>query len=69
VVTDVDPGSPAELIQIKPGDLITEVDGRKISSIQEFYEALKKSDLRVGVRLNLLRGRVSRVETLKTPGP
>jgi serine protease Do len=69
VVTGVDANSPADRSQIKPGDIIIEVDRHKLTSPLELRTLLMKADLQAGVRLNLLREGFARVEILKTPKP
>jgi serine protease Do len=40
VVTEVDPGSPADSAGIQPGDLIVSVDHKDVKSVSEFEKAL-----------------------------
>jgi S1-C subfamily serine protease len=45
--------SPASIIGVQRGDVITEVNGQKISTVQDFYTALReqaKSQLWFGVQ-------------------
>jgi len=39
-VTSIRPGSPAERISLKPGDVITEIDGKSIHSAREIESAI-----------------------------
>jgi serine protease Do len=43
VVTDVDEGSPAAAAELQPGDLITEVNREKVTTVSEFRAALDKA--------------------------
>jgi serine protease Do len=43
VVTDVDEGSPAAGAELRPGDLITEVDRQPVTNVNEFRDALAKA--------------------------
>jgi serine protease Do len=52
VVTSVDPGSPADGAEIRPGDVIREVDRRPIASPKAFEKAV--SDRRAGKPVLLL---------------
>ena len=40
VVSGVQEKSPAAALRLQDGDVITAVNGKKVSSVQEFYEAL-----------------------------
>jgi serine protease Do len=51
LVREVDPKSPAAREGIRPGDVITEVGGQKVTSAKDAREALAKADLNKGVRL------------------
>jgi serine protease Do len=51
LVRDVDPKSPAAREGIRPGDVITEVGGQKVTNAKEARDALTKADLSKGVRL------------------
>ncbi|MBI4660903.1 MAG: trypsin-like peptidase domain-containing protein [Verrucomicrobia bacterium] len=41
VVTDVQPESPAALVRLKPGDIITQVGQKRVRTPQEFREAVE----------------------------
>ena len=43
VVTAVEPGSPAELAGIRPGDVIEEVNRQAVSSVSDFSKAIKEA--------------------------
>ncbi|MCX8156832.1 MAG: PDZ domain-containing protein [Verrucomicrobiae bacterium] len=68
VVTAVAADSPAAEKEIKPGDVITEVDHQPVRSLQDFREALKSADSRKGVVVNFLRGGSGRFVILKNRG-
>ena len=66
IVTEVEPDSPAAKRGLKSGTIITEVNGKPVSDVTDFREALKTADLKKGVRLNLLNGTTTRSEVLKS---
>ena len=66
IVTEVLEDSPASKRGIKSGIIITEVNGKPVSDVTDFREALKTADLKKGVRLNLLNGTTTRSEVLKS---
>lgn len=51
VVTDVQPGSPAEEKGIARGDLILEVNRQQVNSVEEYLKAVRGADLKKGVLL------------------
>jgi serine protease Do len=51
VVTEVAPRSPAAEKGLRPGDLITSVGGKDVTSASEAAKALSKADVKKGVRL------------------
>jgi serine protease Do len=55
IVTDVAENSVASQQDIQREDIITEVDGKKVTNVQTFREALNKADPRRGVLLYLDR--------------
>jgi serine protease Do len=68
IVTEVEAGSLAAKRGIKPGDIITKVDQRKITSPKEFRDAMKVADLKKGVSLSLVGEEGRRFEILKDSG-
>ncbi len=66
IVTEVDDGSPAAKRGLKPGTIITEVNRKSVSDLQDFREALKGADLKKGVRLGLISEGFSKFEVLKS---
>src|SRR5215208_2473478 len=55
IVTDVDDNSAASAQGIEREDVITEVDGKPVTNVQSFREALNKADPKRGVLLYLDR--------------
>ncbi len=55
IVTDVQPGSPAQEGDIKSGDIIKEIDRKPIKNIEDFKEAMKKVNIKEGVVLLIQR--------------
>lgn len=44
MIVGVQPGSPADLAGLQRGDIIREVDGQAVHSVQEVREAIAKAD-------------------------
>ena len=55
VISNVDPGSPAEAAGLLPGDVITEVDYKVIDSINGLKKTLKEGDPEKGTLVHLVR--------------
>ncbi len=51
VVTEVERGSAAEQKGIRPGDIITEVNGKTVTTPKQFREAMKTADPKKGVQV------------------
>ncbi len=51
VVTSVDRNSPAAKEMLRVGDVITQVGDIEVKNAEDFASALKKQDLKKGVRL------------------
>ena len=66
IVTEVDAGSPAAKRGIKAGTIITEVNRKSVSDLQDFRDAMKGADLKKGVRLGLISEGFSKFEVLKS---
>src|SRR5439155_17132042 len=60
VVRDIDPKSPAAKEGIRPGDVITKVGSKSVTSAKEAKDALKDADLAKGVRLYVVGRDASR---------
>jgi len=65
VVTAVEPGSLAEDVGIKPGDVITDVNRKSVSNKHEFRQATKGADAKHGTIFNVLSGGTSKFLVLK----
>ncbi|MHB8523259.1 MAG: trypsin-like peptidase domain-containing protein [Limisphaerales bacterium] len=68
MVTEVAESSPADKSGIKPGDIITRINRKSVASPREFNEALKGTDLKKGVVVNLIGEGGRRFEILKDGG-
>ncbi|KAB2836795.1 MAG: DegQ family serine endoprotease [Candidatus Brocadia sp.] len=66
IVTEVQPGSPAALSEIREGDLIKEVNRKKINNVTEFKKALGEADKEKGVLMLIKRGEFSRYVIIKS---
>src|SRR6266850_173778 len=65
VVSDVVPGTPAEVEGVNVGDVITALDDKQLESVPEFYEALYHK--RAGEKLALSITRHGRIVTVHLP--
>jgi serine protease Do len=65
IVTAVEQDSPADEHEIKPGDVITEINRKRISNPRQFREALKTADAKSGMMVNLISNGASRFVVLK----
>jgi serine protease Do len=65
LVTEVERGSPAERKGIRPGDVITEVNGKAVSSLKQFRQVLKEADTSKGIVIIYTSRGTSRVEVLR----
>ena len=65
LVTAVEPGSPADQKGIKPGDVITDVNRRPVSSPKQFRDALGKTGSKNGVIINFNSEGTKRITVLK----
>jgi serine protease Do len=68
IVTDVADNSLASQQDIQREDVITEVDGKPVTNVQSFREALNKADPKRGVLLYLDRKGSKTFAVLKAPG-
>jgi serine protease Do len=68
IVTEVAQGSPAERKGLRPGDIITEVNQKAVTTPKQFRDALKGADLKKGVILNFISRGTSKFEILKESG-
>ncbi|HEX8521285.1 MAG TPA: trypsin-like peptidase domain-containing protein [Tepidisphaeraceae bacterium] len=68
VVTQVDPRSVAARNDLRPGDVITKVEGKAVKNATEARDALKDADLAKGVRVYVNSPIGSRYVVLKNEG-
>ena len=66
VVSAVEPGSPAAQADVKEGDLIKEVNRKRINNIKEFREVLKSTEKGKDILLLLRRGMHTRFVIIKS---
>jgi len=59
IVTDVQPGSPAQEADIRSGDIIKEIGKKPVRNLTEFKEAMKKASLKEGVVMLVKRENVT----------
>ncbi len=50
-VTEVTTGSPAARAGLQPGDVITSIDGKPVTTLREASDAIKAGDLNKGIRM------------------
>jgi len=55
-VTEIDPDSPAAEAGLRPGDVITAVNGREVATPQELRQAVRRAGAGQGLTLSVLRG-------------
>ena len=60
VVTSVAPDSPAGLVGVRPGDVLLEVNRKKINSSEDFAAAMKEASVKDGVLMLVKSGRGTR---------
>ena len=68
IVTEVESGSIAEQKRIKEGDIITEVNHKRVTTPREFKDALRTADLKKGVLIKLIGEGGRGFELLKDSG-
>jgi len=68
LVTEVQRGSAAERKGIKPGDVITEVNGKTVSTMKQFQQAMKAADAKKRVVIIFTSRGTSKVEVLQDNG-
>ncbi|HBE43879.1 MAG TPA: peptidase [Deltaproteobacteria bacterium] len=59
IVTDVQPGSPAQEADIRSGDIIKEIGRKPVRNLTEFKEAMKKANLKEGIVMLVKRENVT----------
>jgi serine protease Do len=68
VVTEVAPQGLAAKAEIRPGDIVVSINGKEISTIGDFKEALNKGDLKKGIRMVVESQGMERFAFLKQQG-
>jgi serine protease Do len=68
LVTAVEQDSPADLHGIRAGDVITEINRQRVSTLRQFRDALKLADLKRGMMINLVGEGGNRFVVLKDSG-
>ena len=68
LVSEVERGSVAERKGLKPGDVITEVNGKPVSSPRQFAQVMKTADLKKGVVILYKAKGTSKIEVLRDDG-
>ena len=68
IVTEVEAGSIAARKAIEPGDIITEVNQKAVTTTKQFREAIKATDQKKGVIINFTSHGTSKFEILKDTG-
>jgi serine protease Do len=71
-VIKVDSGSPAEKAGLRPGDIVTQLNGKKVSSSAELREKVNSSTIGQSVRIDFSRGGKNMTVTAtltESPGP
>jgi serine protease Do len=66
IVTEVEPGSPAEVAGLRHGDVITEADSKPVQNAEQFRDLLSKLDASKGVLLFVDRQGEKTYAVLKT---
>ncbi len=65
IITSVDENSAAARKGLQPGDVITAINHRPITSLRQFQSAIRRADIKKGLLLNLVRGETAHFEVLK----
>src|ERR1051325_2759737 len=66
LVQSVEPGKPADLAGLKAGDIVTELDGKKINSNRELIDYISYLPVGSTVKITVLRNGQRQVLTAKT---
>lgn len=66
IVSEVQPGGPAAMAEIREGDLVKEVNRKKVGNVAEFKKALSEGDKEKGILMLIKRGEFSRYAIVKT---
>jgi serine protease Do len=65
LVTEVEPGSLADVAGIRAGDVVTNVENKPVTNIGELHAAIKHENLKNGIRMQVLTDGVHRFVYLK----
>ncbi len=68
LITEVERGSAAERKGIRPGDVITEVNGKVVGTLKQFRQVLKDADAKKGIVIIYTSRGTSKVEVLREDG-
>jgi membrane-associated protease RseP (regulator of RpoE activity) len=55
IITDLEPGGPAEEAGIKKGDIIIHVEGEKVNNAEEFQKSLSQHEPSDAIRMEIFR--------------
>jgi serine protease Do len=67
VISNVQPGSPAADVKLRPGDLIKEINRQKIQNLKDYNQALQKAKKGESLLLLIKRGERTFYVALKAP--
>ncbi|MGD0236375.1 MAG: DegQ family serine endoprotease [Syntrophorhabdales bacterium] len=59
IVTDIQPGSPAENADLRAGDIIAEINKKPVRNVADFKELMKKASLKDGIVMLVKRENVT----------
>ena len=59
IVTDIQPGSPAEIADLRAGDIIAEINKKPVRNVADFKELMKKATLKDGIVMLVKRENVT----------
>lgn len=68
LVTEVQPGSAAASVGLRPGDLVVSVGGKSVEDVAGFRDALEDENVEEGVRMQVMREGVRRFVFMRTSG-
>jgi serine protease Do len=68
IVTAVEDDSSAQEHGIQPGDVITEINRKRITTPRQFREALRSADKKAGMMISLSSNGANRFVVLKADG-
>ena len=54
-VTEIIPDSPAERIQLQPGDIITEISGKKVEDISALAQRIREAGFGARIQITVYR--------------